>query len=48
MEITVSDGEAKRFPAGSIVVVEDTTGQGHTRQAISDGNVLLVAVELAE
>jgi len=48
MEVTVSDGETRRFPAGTVVLAEDTTGKGHRAQVVSEGDVLLVGVELPE
>src|SRR5438128_2448419 len=29
-EVRASDGEVRRFPAGSVLRVEDTTGKGHS------------------
>lgn len=29
IELTVSDGETRRFRGGDVVLVEDTTGKGH-------------------
>jgi hypothetical protein len=43
VEVRVSDGEARRFGRGSILLVEDTTGRGHTTRVI-DGDALTVAV----
>ncbi len=48
MEVTVSDGETRRFPAGTVVLAEDTTGKGHQARVVSEGDVLLVGVELPE
>ncbi len=48
MEITVSDGETRRIPAGTIVLAEDITGKGHRARVVGDGDVLLVGVELSE
>lgn len=37
IEITVSDGEARRFAGGDVLLVEDTTGKGHqTRHTIQE------------
>jgi hypothetical protein len=30
-EVTTSRGETRRFPAGSVVLTEDTTGKGQTK-----------------
>jgi hypothetical protein len=34
--IEVSDGEVREFPPGTVVLVEDTTGKGHTTQRVGD------------
>lgn len=34
--VEVSDGEVREFPPGSVVLVEDTTGKGHTTRRVSD------------
>ena len=33
-EVTASDGETRRFEAGSIILIEDTTGKGHLTRSI--------------
>ena len=35
VEITASDGEIRRFPAGSVLLVEDTTGRGHYSKTVA-------------
>jgi hypothetical protein len=45
IESTTSDGETRRFPAGSVVLVEDTTGFGHSSRAV-DGEALLAVTQL--
>jgi len=47
-EITASDGTTRRFPAGSVLLLEDTTGKGHTTRITSAEDALLVAVALAD
>ncbi|MEA2596197.1 MAG: hypothetical protein QOF01_2666 [Thermomicrobiales bacterium] len=47
-EVTASDGTVRRFPAGSVLLLEDTTGKGHATRITSDNDVLLVAVALAD
>ena len=47
-EVTTSNGVACRFPAGSVLLLEDTTGKGHTTRITSDDDVLIVAVALAD
>ncbi|HET9659175.1 MAG TPA: hypothetical protein VFP05_02520 [Thermomicrobiales bacterium] len=45
--MTASDRGTRRFPAGSVLLLEDTTGKGHTTRVTSDDDVLIVAVTLA-
>jgi hypothetical protein len=45
-ETTVSGGETRRFPAGSILLVEDTTGKGHVSRVISQEDALTAVVQL--
>ena len=47
-EVTASDGTVRSFPAGSLLLLEDTTGAGHTTRAVGDGDVLIAAVTLAD
>jgi len=47
-EVTASDGTVRRFPAGSVLLLEDTTGNGHTTRIVSDEDVLIVSVTLAD
>jgi hypothetical protein len=47
-EVTASDGESRRFPAGSVLLVEDTTGTGHTSRVVSDVDSLAAMVALGE
>jgi len=48
MEVQVSDGEVRRFSAGSIVLVEDTTGKGHVSRVVSSTDVVTVVVQLPD
>ncbi len=34
--IEVSDGEVREFPPGAVVLVEDTTGKGHTTRRVGE------------
>ncbi len=34
--VEVSDGEIREFPPGSVILVEDTTGKGHTTRRVGD------------
>ena len=38
VEITASDGEARKIGAGEVILVEDTTGKGHLSKAV-DGKI---------
>jgi hypothetical protein len=46
-EVTASDGTVRSFPAGSLLLLEDTTGAGHTTLVVG-GDVLIAAVALAD
>jgi quercetin dioxygenase-like cupin family protein len=46
LEVEVGDGEKRRFVAGSIVRVEDTTGRGHVTRVLGDAEVRAVYVHL--
>lgn len=45
-EVTASDGESRRFPQGSILLVEDTEGKGHSSRVVSEIDSLAAMVEL--
>ena len=47
-EVTTSDGAVRRFVAGSVLLLEDTIGKGHTTRITSGDDVLIVAVALAD
>jgi len=44
-EVTASDGEARRFAAGSVLLVEDTRGKGHASR-VGNSDSLAVMVQL--
>jgi hypothetical protein len=48
VEIEVSDGERRRFSAGSWILGEDTWGQGHITRVLGDRAAQFVVVALAE
>ena len=48
LEMEVSDGEIRRIQSGSILLVEDTSGKGHTTRVVSAEPAMLAAVPLAE
>lgn len=45
-EVTTSDGMVRRFPVGSVVVVEDTLGAGHSFKIIGTEDVMIFGVGL--
>ena len=45
-QMTAGDGAVRRFPAGSVLLLEDTTGSGHSTKIISSGDLLIFAVGL--
>src|SRR5262245_61304248 len=47
-EVTASDGETRRFTAGSVLLAEDTDGKGHTSRVLSDSLAALVALPTNE
>jgi hypothetical protein len=42
VEVTASDGETRRFGPGSLVLLEDTHGQGHSTRILEEDVVLLL------
>jgi hypothetical protein len=42
--VTTSTGVTRRFPPGSVLLVEDTSGSGHSTTTLSDGFAFCVAV----
>src|SRR5712692_9774237 len=47
-EVTASDGETRRFAAGSVLLAEDTSGKGHASQVVSNTESLAAMVKLAD
>ena len=45
-QVTTSDGVVRRFPAGSVLIVEDTTGDGHSTKITSDEDCFILGVGL--
>ncbi|HEX5703392.1 MAG TPA: hypothetical protein VFX97_09365 [Pyrinomonadaceae bacterium] len=45
-EVTASDGESRRFRMGSTLLVEDTSGRGHSSRVMSDTDSIAAMVEL--
>ena len=48
IEAKVSDGEVRLFGPGSITLVEDTFGKGHTSRAVGKERILLAVVQLED
>ena len=46
LEVEVGDGELRRFAAGSVVLVEDLAGRGHTTRVVGDAEVRAAVVQL--
>lgn len=46
LEVEVSDGETRQFGAGAVILVEDTSGQGHITRVAGEERAYLVAVPL--
>ena len=47
-EVTTSDGIVRAFPVGSVLLLEDTTGKGHTTRITSQVDLLVFGVVLAD
>lgn len=45
-QVTTSDGATRRFPPGRVLLVEDTTGAGHSTEITSDEDCFIFAVGL--
>jgi hypothetical protein len=48
VEIEVSDGEIRRFGAGSILLAEDTTGKGHISRGVGNDERRTLFIPLSE
>src|SRR5258708_24307042 len=46
-EVIASDGESRRFGPGSVLLVEDTTGKGHSSRVLGETDSLAAMVQLA-
>ena len=46
-EVTASDGETRTFSKGDVLLVEDTTGKGHTSRVISEEESMSLLIVLA-
>lgn len=47
-EVAVSDGEVRHFAPGSIMLVEDTSGKGHTTRVVGNDYGLVAVVQLPD
>jgi hypothetical protein len=48
VEITVSDGQTRRFGPGTIPLAEDVSGKGHISRGIGDSTRVTIFVPLAD
>lgn len=48
VEIEVSDGEVRRFEAGTVFLAEDTTGKGHKSRALNNQERFSLFIHLAD
>lgn len=48
VEVTVSDGEERRFSAGDLLVLDDTRGKGHATRVIGTDDLLIFGSVLAD
>jgi hypothetical protein len=48
VEVRASDGDVRRFRPGSVLLVEDTTGRGHTSRDTTDDPLIAAVVQLTE
>ena len=46
MEMMASDGETRTMGPGSVVLMEDTSGQGHTSKVSDDGECHVAIVQI--
>jgi hypothetical protein len=42
VEVTASDGQSRRFGPGSLLLLEDIRGQGHSTRVLDEDVVMLV------
>jgi hypothetical protein len=48
VDVQASDGDARRFGPGRVLLVEDTTGRGHTTRVTTDDPCIAAVVQLPE
>ncbi len=47
VELTAGDGEVRRFKAGNVFLLEDTSGKGHTTRVIGEAAFEAAVVQLS-
>ena len=47
-EVAVSDGEVRHFAPGNVMLVEDTSGKGHTTRVVGNDYALVAVVQLPD
>jgi len=47
-EVSVGDGTTRRFPPGAVLVLEDTTGMGHSTRVVSTQEVYIFGITMEE
>jgi hypothetical protein len=47
-QVTASDGETRKFPPGSVLLIEDTMGVGHRTKNISTEDTIVLAIGLPD
>ena len=47
-EVTASDGDARRFKTGDVLLVEDITGKGHQSRVVSEVDSAALMVQLPD
>jgi len=48
VEITVSDGQTRRFGPGTVLLAEDVNGKGHISRGVGDSERLVMFIPLAD
>lgn len=48
VEVTVSDGQSRRFAPGDLIVLDDTGGKGHSSRVVGADDLLLFGAVLAD
>jgi hypothetical protein len=44
VEVTASDGESRRIGASDLLLLEDTTGKGHSSRVLKPGSFLFISL----